>query len=96
MISFPKLLSVLLITLTAGALFLGCGTKDTGNQEAKDTLVMAWAVNVGPLNPHMYSPNQMFAQAMVYDPLVDFDGKETIPALAERWTVSADGLVYTF
>ena len=40
---------------------------------APDTPVYSWTSNVGPLNPHLYSPNQMFAQAMVYEPLVRYD-----------------------
>lgn len=62
-----------------------------------DTLVYSWSSNVGPLNPHLYSPNQMFAQAMVYEPLVRYtaDGK-IIPWLAERWERSSDGREYLF
>ena len=45
----------------------------------------------------MYSPNQMFAQAMVYEPLVKYsEGGQVIPWLAEKWEISADGKVYTF
>ena len=61
------------------------------------TLNFSWSTNVGPLNPHLYSPNQMFAQAMVYEPLVRYgEGGRIIPWLAESWTVSPDGRVYTF
>lgn len=64
---------------------------------AETTLNVAWPANVGPLNPHLYSPNQMFAQAMVYEPLVRYtpDGK-IVPWLATSWTISPDGKVYTF
>lgn len=64
---------------------------------AETTLNVAWPSNVGPLNPHLYSPNQMFAQAMVYEPLVRYsvDGK-IVPWLAASWTISPDGRVYTF
>lgn len=62
-----------------------------------ETIVYSHAGNVGPLNPHMYSPNQMFAQEMVYDPLVKLNPDGTIgPALAERWTISEDGKIYFF
>ncbi len=61
-----------------------------------NTLTMAWNVNVGPVNPHGYVPNQMFAQNMVYDPLVRFEANKIVPALAESWTVSNDGITYTF
>ncbi len=61
------------------------------------TLVYSWTSNVGPLNPHLYSPNQMFAQAMVYEPLVRYgaDGK-ILPWLAESWEISTDGREYVF
>lgn len=62
-----------------------------------DTLVYAWSNNIGPLNPHAYGANQMFGQALVYEPLVKYgpDG-EIIPWLAESWTISDDGRSYTF
>lgn len=58
---------------------------------AEDTLVYSWLSKVGELNPHTYSPNQMFAQAMLYESLVKYaEGNTVIPWLAEKWTVSAD------
>ncbi|SOC45165.1 nickel transport system substrate-binding protein [Rhizobium subbaraonis] len=61
------------------------------------TLDFSWSQNVGPLNPHAYSPNQMFAQAMVYESLVKYQADGTVaPWLAESWTVSADGKTFTF
>lgn len=61
------------------------------------TLTFAWPQNVGPLNPHLYTPNQMFAQSMVYEPLVKYDAKGGVtPWLAQRWTISADGKTYLF
>ena len=60
-------------------------------------LTYSSAGNVGPLNPHLYSPNQMFAQAMVYEPLVRYVGKgRIIPWLAKSWEISSDQLTYTF
>ena len=62
-----------------------------------DTLVYSFMSNVGPLNPHLYSPNQMFAQEMVYEGLVNLgENGGIVPALAERWDVLADGLEYRF
>jgi nickel transport system substrate-binding protein len=62
-----------------------------------DTLKFSWPTNVGPLNPHLYSPNQMFAQAMVYEPLVKYQPDGTVaPWLATSWEASDDGRVYTF
>ncbi|MHC1712488.1 MAG: nickel ABC transporter substrate-binding protein [Solidesulfovibrio sp.] len=60
-------------------------------------LVFSWQANAGPLNPHLYSPNQMYAQNMVYEPLVRYaeDGS-LVPWLAEKWDISPDGKTYTF
>lgn len=66
-------------------------------ESAPDTIVYSEMSNVGPLNPHQYSPNQMFAQEMVYEALVRVDDTGKVqPGLAERWSVSGDGLTYTF
>ncbi|MDR2398754.1 MAG: ABC transporter substrate-binding protein, partial [Spirochaetaceae bacterium] len=66
-------------------------------KKAADTIVYSYPGNVGPLNPHLYSPNAMFAQVMLYEALVKLNDDGTIgPALAESWDISPDGLVYTF
>ena len=89
--------------------FLGCGTAliavslllalscTKPEEKAAGTVVYSYPANVGPLNPHMYSPNAMFAQVMLYEPLVKLNDDGTIgPALAESWDISPDGLAYTF
>lgn len=60
-------------------------------------LVSAWAVNAGPLHPHLYTPNQMYAQVLVYQSLVRY-GKNGIiePEIASSWEISPDGKTYTF
>lgn len=64
---------------------------------ADRTVTFSWAGNVGHLNPHMYSPNQMFAQDMVYESLVRYvAGGRIEPWLAKSWDISPDGKVYTF
>ncbi|MFO7597919.1 MAG: nickel ABC transporter substrate-binding protein [Desulfocurvibacter africanus] len=73
------------------------GQQAISHAASKDTLVFSWTSNVGPLNPHLYSPSQMFAQDMVYEPLVRYGDDGTIlPCLAERWSISPDGRTYTF
>ena len=56
--------------------------------------------SIGPVNPHQYFPNQLFAQAWVYEGLVGYgqDG-EIIGALASSWTIEdkgSGGSRYTF
>ena len=64
---------------------------------AEATLVYSHFANAGQLNPHLYSPNQMYAQEMVYEPLVALGPDNDIrPCLAESWEVSEDGRTYTF
>ncbi len=64
---------------------------------AADRLVYSWSGDPGPLNPHLYSPNQMFAQALLYEPLVRYRADGSIqPWLAQNWEISADGRDYTF
>ena len=66
-------------------------------QAAQHSLTTAWPVNVGPLNPHLYIPNQMFAQSMVYEPLVKYQADGSVqPWLATRWRHSADGKTWWF
>lgn len=90
------LTAILFITLSALA---GCGGGERAANEGgkPKSLTISWDKDIGDLNPHMYSPSQMFAQAMVYDPLVRYtpDGKIE-PWLAESWSISPDGREYVF
>lgn len=55
--------------------------------------------SVGPLNPHQYSPNQLFAQDWIYEGLVSYgqDG-QIVPSLASSWETesTAEGQRVTF
>lgn len=60
-------------------------------------LVTAWSVNAGVLNPHLYSPNQMYAQVLVYESLVRYHKDGSIqPAIASSWDITNSGKTYTF
>lgn len=60
-------------------------------------LTFSWASNAGPLHPHLYSPNQMYAQAMLYEPLVRYvEGGRIAPALASEWRREEDGRSWVF
>lgn len=68
-----------------------------GSVYAQETLNFSWALNVGPMNPHVTAPNQMFAQTMIYESLVKYQPDGSIaPWLAESWDMSVDGKTYTF
>jgi nickel transport system substrate-binding protein len=62
-----------------------------------DSLVFSWPSNAGPLDPHGYGPNQMYAQAMLYEPLVRYGAGGIIePCLATAWVLEEDGRAWTF
>lgn len=90
------MITVLCISIT----FAGCtSAKEEINKSKEDgkTLTFSWAKDIGDLNPHMYGINQMFAQAMVYEPLVRYGENGKVEgALAESWDISEDGKEYTF
>ena len=76
---------------------LSSGTIPAYSATAAPTLTYSWPTNAGPLDPRGYSPNQMYAQAMVYEPLVRYTAEGTLePWLATHWSVSPDGKTYTF
>ena len=76
---------------------LSAGITSVSAAEPAPVLTYSWPTNAGPLDPRGYSPNQMYAQSMVYEPLVRYTDKGTLePWLATRWTVSPDGKSYTF
>lgn len=61
------------------------------------TITYSHFANSGPVNPHLYSPNQMFAQEMIFEPLVRLGDAGTVqPCLAESWQISEDGRTYLF
>ncbi|MDR3160766.1 MAG: nickel ABC transporter substrate-binding protein [Spirochaetaceae bacterium] len=84
-----------LFAATVAVFALSC--TNPAKKQAADTVVYSYLSNVGPLNPHMYAPSLIFAQAMLYESLVALKDDGTIgPALAESWDISPDGMVYTF
>ncbi|WP_078433252.1 nickel ABC transporter substrate-binding protein [Metabacillus halosaccharovorans] len=81
---------------------LGCSSESINNSgdsssESENMLTFAWPRDSGDLNPHLYNPSQLFAQSMVFEPLVSYqeDG-ELKPHLAESWEISDDGREYIF
>lgn len=61
-----------------------------------DTLVFLNYRDLRDLNPHLYG-GEMFAQEMLFEGLITLGNDGSYhPAIAESWTVSPDGLVYSF
>jgi nickel transport system substrate-binding protein len=96
-----NILIIAIFILILSTLLLGCTNVSDDDPASKgdndNMLTIAWPRDVGEMNPHVYNPSQLFAQSMVYEPLVSYqeDG-ELKPHLAESWEVSEDGKVYTF
>ncbi|OWR30956.1 nickel ABC transporter, nickel/metallophore periplasmic binding protein [Saccharibacillus sp. O23] len=91
---------LLIVALTACS---GSGEpKATAESTAQDqasskTITISWPRDIGTMNPHTYNPSQLFAQSMLYEPLVSYGKNGKLePALAESWDISEDGKSYTF
>jgi oligopeptide transport system substrate-binding protein len=79
----------------------GCSRRETPVQQGNRAKILHRAIEYDPaeLDPHVVSG---LAEAKVitalFDPLVQLDPQtlQPAPALADKWTVSADGITYTF
>lgn len=86
-------------------IFLIVACKETSKEEAKtntanlqthkEDLVFVNFRDIRDLNPHLYA-GEMYAQGMLYEPLVKVSENGVDPCLAEKWDISEDGRVYTF
>lgn len=94
--------------ILALGLLSGCGQKEAASSVSTAASESAVAANgsaqelvfvnyrdIRDLNPHLYA-GEMYAQSILYDTLVSIteDGYEG--CLAESWTISEDGKIYTF
>ncbi|QDR79667.1 nickel ABC transporter substrate-binding protein [Sporomusa termitida] len=92
-----RVAAVLIAGMLLVSLLAGCGSQSGQTPATEKVLNFSWAKDIGSLNPHMYNPNQMFAQALVYESLVQYsDAGKIVPWLAESWTISPDGKEYIF
>ena len=102
---FPALVRGGILAL---GLLSGCGQKEAASSVSTAASEPAAAANgsaqelvfvnyrdIRDLNPHLYA-GEMYAQSILYDTLVSIteDGYEG--CLAESWTISEDGKIYTF
>lgn len=101
----------LLAALLGSALMMslaGCGQGNEGTSaskettvgsgastEAKDELVFVNYRDIRDLNPHLYA-GEMYAQSILYDTLVSNTEDGYVGCLAEDWSISEDGRIYTF
>lgn len=91
------LILILVFSLTACSPNANSGQSDVSN--AKDTFVVAMTSDEGTLDPGVTMDNSAWKITYpTYERLVDYDGASTnvIPGLAKSWTVSKDGLTWTF
>ena len=86
------------------SLLSGCGSDKDNSAAVKNTtaepvkkeeLTFVNYRDVRDLNPHLYA-GEMYAQEMLYETLVNITEKGYEPCLAESWTISEDGKIYTF
>ncbi|MBZ5478759.1 nickel ABC transporter substrate-binding protein [Bacillus sp. T_4] len=96
-----KIKLAFMFILILSTLLVGCSNANNEESTSKgnhdNMLTIAWPRDVGEMNPHVYNPSQLFAQSMVYEPLVSYQaGGKIKPNLAKSWEISEDGKVYTF
>lgn len=95
-----KLCSLLLAGALSIGLLTGCGGNtepvgQTAEGAARDELIFVNYRDIRDLNPHLYA-GEMYAQSILYDTLVSSTADGYEGCLAEDWTISEDGRIYTF
>lgn len=100
-----KNLSMFLVVLLVISLLAGCGSPagssdgtDGNVGEGKNKFVYAMGTEPISMDPHMITDtNSASIQRQMYESLVTWDeNKNVAPELAESWSVSDDGLEWTF
>ena len=92
-----KMLAMLLIMAMLLTTVTGCGNSGSGNGEVKDSLVMAVEGDMDSLDPlHTSSGVDYKIYRNIFDTLVIEGADGVEPSLAESWTISDDGMSYTF
>lgn len=81
------------IALMAMVVLFACGS--TTQPADKTKLTFASTKDIRDINPHLYA-GEMAAQNMIFEGLVINTAEGVKPHLAKSWTISEDGLTYTF
>jgi oligopeptide transport system substrate-binding protein len=97
---FPLRCPALLATL-ALVVFSGCGKRESTVERANRESVLHFSIGAEPadLDPQTVTgTNDSKIIQALFDPLVSYEPATLapVPALAERWDISPDGLTYTF
>ena len=101
-----RIFSVLLSSALLLTALAGCGQggeadpsgspSDAESETAtRDELIFVNYRDIRDLNPHLYA-GEMYAQSILYDTLVSNTEDGYVGCLAEDWTISDDGRIYTF
>ena len=99
-----KLLSLLLVGVMSVMLLAGCGTTGggqdnpaSGSDETEKSISIAQSANFSMgFAPGVQSYETTYYMNNFYESLVEYRDGEYQPCLATDWTVSEDGLTYTF
>jgi peptide/nickel transport system substrate-binding protein len=86
------------VVLAALLLMIGAAQLGPVRAQENNTLIMARAVDATGLDPHTQTAfASLRLTELIYEPLVQVDANlEVVPALAESWEFSEDGLALTF
>ena len=100
-VSSSSLISALALVLISSLLLSGCGSSESNVESGNRTGTLHWGNGTEPqsLDPHIATgvPEHHIIMALM-EGLVHKDSKTLgpTPGVAESWTVSEDGTVYTF
>jgi len=87
-------IAVFIVVMLIGSAFVGCKKEEKAGGEFR--AYIQEPVSLDP--PNAYESEGVQVARQIFDGLVEYDPitGEIFPAMAESWTVSDDGLVYTF